>query len=154
MEDENIWEEGRIGISKLEHLTWKQGLDLYSCTECGRCHDVCPTFVTNKPLTLKKFNKSLLSHLRKEEKNLFLKGETSEDKKLVGDIIRPETLWACTTCRACEEVCPVSIEHVPRILGMRLNQVMIEEDYPEEISNTFKGLELSLIHICRCRRAN
>ena len=141
LEDENIWEEGRIGISKLEHLTWKQGLDLYSCTECGRCHDVCPTFVTNKPLTLKKFNKSLLSHLRKEEKNLFLKGETSEDKKLVGDIIRPETLWACTTCRACEEVCPVSIEHVPRILGMRLNQVMIEEDYPEEMSNTFKGLE-------------
>jgi len=122
-------------------LTWKQGLDLYSCTECGRCHDVCPTFVTEKPLTLKRFNKSLLSHLRQEEKNLFFKGQTAEDKKLVGDIIRPETLWACTTCRACEEVCPVSIEHVPRILGMRQNQVMIEESYPEEMANTFKGLE-------------
>ena len=107
LEDESVWEEERIGINKLQHLTWKQGLDLYSCTECGRCHDVCPTFVTEKPLTLKRFNKSLLSHLRQEEKNLFFKGQTAEDKKLVGDIIRPETLWACTTCRACEEVCPV-----------------------------------------------
>ena len=141
LEDESVWEEERIGINKLQHLTWKQGLDLYSCTECGRCHDVCPTFVTEKPLTLKRFNKSLLSHLRQEEKNLFFKGQTAEDKKLVGDIIRPETLWACTTCRACEEVCPVSIEHVPRILGMRQNQVMIEESYPEEMANTFKGLE-------------
>jgi len=141
LEDESIWEEGKIGINKLEHLTWKQGLDLFSCTECGRCHDVCPTFVTDKPLTLKKFNQSLLRHLRKEEKNLFSKGATAEEKILVGEIIRPETLWACTTCRACEEVCPVSIEHVPRILGMRQNQVMLEESYPEEMSNTFKGLE-------------
>ena len=141
LEDESVWEEGKIGINKLEHLTWKQGLDLYSCTECGRCHDVCPTFVTDKPLTLKRFNLSLLSHLRKEEKNLFTKGSTSEDKVLVGEIIRPETLWACTTCRACEEVCPVSIEHVPRILGMRQNQVMMEEKYPQEMSNTFKSLE-------------
>jgi len=140
-EDESVWDEGRIGINKLEHLTWKQGLDLYSCTECGRCHDVCPTYVTEKPLTLKRFNQSLLNHLRKEEKTLFRKGSTAEDKTLVGEIIRPETLWACTTCRACEEVCPVSIEHVPRILGMRINQVMMEESYPQEMSNTYKGLE-------------
>ena len=141
LEDESAWEEGRIGISKLEHLTWKQGLDLFSCTECGRCHDVCPTFVTNKPLTLKRFNQSLLHHLRNEETTLFRTGSTAEDKTLVGEIIRPETLWACTTCRACEEVCPVSIEHVPRILGMRQNQTMMEEAYPPEMANTFKGLE-------------
>ncbi|HIA57754.1 MAG TPA: (Fe-S)-binding protein, partial [Candidatus Lambdaproteobacteria bacterium] len=141
LEDESAWEEGRIGISKLEHLTWKQGLDLFSCTECGRCHDVCPTFVTDKPLTLKRFNQSLLHHLRNEETTLFRTGSTAEDKTLVGEIIRPETLWACTTCRACEEVCPVSIEHVPRILGMRQNQTMMEEAYPPEMANTFKGLE-------------
>ena len=141
LEDESAWEEGRIGISKLEHLTWKQGLDLFSCTECGRCHDVCPTFVTNKPLTLKRFNQSLLHHLRNEETTLFRTGSTAEEKKLVGEIIRPETLWACTTCRACEEVCPVSIEHVPRILGMRQNQTMMEEAYPPEMANTFKSLE-------------
>ena len=141
LEDESAWEEGRIGISKLEHLTWKQGLDLFSCTECGRCHDVCPTFVTNKPLTLKRFNQSLLHHLRNEEATLFRTGSTADEKTLVGEIIRPETLWACTTCRACEEVCPVSIEHVPRILALRQNQTMMEEAYPPEMANTFKGLE-------------
>ena len=141
LEDESTWEEGRIGISKLEHLTWKQGLDLFSCTECGRCHDVCPTFVTNKPLTLKRFNQSLLHHLRNEEATLFRTGSTADEKTLVGEIIRPETLWACTTCRACEEVCPVSIEHVPRILALRQNQTMMEEAYPPEMANTFKGLE-------------
>jgi len=80
LEDESAWEEGRIGVSKLEHLTWKQGLDLFSCTECGRCHDVCPTFVTDKPLTLKRFNQSLLQHLRNEESTLFRTGSTPEDK--------------------------------------------------------------------------
>ncbi|MBC8259812.1 MAG: (Fe-S)-binding protein [SAR324 cluster bacterium] len=141
LEDEKAWEDGRIGVNKLEHLSWKQGLDLFSCTECGRCHEVCPTFVTDKPLTLKWFNQSLLKHLRKEEATLFRTGATAEDKTLVGEIIRPETLWACTTCRACEEVCPVSIEHVPRILGLRQNQTMMEEAYPPEMANTFKGLE-------------
>ena len=141
LEDETLWEEGRIGVNKLEHLTWKQGLDLFSCTECGRCHDVCPTYLTDKPLTLKRFNQSLLYHLRNEESTLFLKGSTDEEKTLVGDIIHPDTLWACTTCRACEEACPVSIEHVPRIIGMRQNQTMMEEAYPPEMANTFKGLE-------------
>ncbi|MCH2284105.1 MAG: (Fe-S)-binding protein, partial [SAR324 cluster bacterium] len=141
LEDEALWEEGRIGVNKLEHLTWKQGLDLFSCTECGRCHDVCPTYVTDKPLTLKRFNQSLLQHLRNEESTLFMTGKTAEEKTLVGDIIHPDTLWACTTCRACEEACPVSIEHVPRIIGMRQNQTMMEEAYPPEMANTFKGLE-------------
>ena len=141
LEDEALWEEGRIGVNKLEHLTWKQGLDLFSCTECGRCHDVCPTYVTDKPLTLKRFNQSLLQHLRNEESTLFMTGKTADEKTLVGDIIHPDTLWACTTCRACEEACPVSIEHVPRIIGMRQNQTMMEEAYPPEMANTFKGLE-------------
>ena len=146
LEDEALWEEGRIGVNKLEHLTWKQGLDLFSCTECGRCHDVCPTYVTDKPLTLKRFNQSLLQHLRNEESALFMTGKTADEKTLVGDIIHPDTLWACTTCRACEEACPVSIEHVPRIIGMRQNQTMMEEAYPPEMANTFKGLERTLIH--------
>jgi Fe-S oxidoreductase len=79
--------------------------------------------------------------LRKEEATLFRTGSTADEKTLVGEIIRPETLWACTTCRACEEVCPVSIEHVPRILGLRQHQTMMEEAYPPEMANTFKGLE-------------
>ena len=70
LEDEKAWEEGKIGINSLEQLTWKQGLDLYSCTECGRCYDVCPTYVTGKPLTQKWVNQSLLRHLREEEGNI------------------------------------------------------------------------------------
>ncbi len=140
LENEEAWEEGRIGVNRLEQLTWKQGLDLYSCTECGRCHDVCPTYVTGKPLTLKWFNQSLLRHLRDEEQAMFLKGKGS-GKSLVGEVIDPDTLWACTTCRACEDACPVSIEHVPRILGIRLGQTMMEEAYPPEIASAFKGLE-------------
>ena len=72
LEDEKAWEDGKIGINSLEQLTWKQGLDLYSCTECGRCYDVCPTYVTGKPLTQKWVNQSLLSHLRKEEGNIYV----------------------------------------------------------------------------------
>ena len=83
LEDEKLWEEGRIGVNKLEHLTWKQGLDLFSCTECGRCHDVCPTYVTDKPLTLKWFNQSLLKHLRNEERTLFMTGKTADEKTLL-----------------------------------------------------------------------
>ena len=71
LEDEKAWEEGRIGINSLEQLTWKQGLDLYSCTECGRCYDVCPTYVTGKPLTQKWVNQSLIKHLREEEGNIY-----------------------------------------------------------------------------------
>ena len=103
----------------------RKGLALFSCTECGRCHDVCPTYVTDIPLTLKWFNQSLLKHLRNEERTLFTTGKTADEKTLVGDIIHPDTLWACTTCRACEEACPVSIEHVPRIIAMRQNQTMM-----------------------------
>ncbi|GIT71845.1 MAG: hypothetical protein Ct9H300mP28_16590 [Pseudomonadota bacterium] len=87
------------------------------------------------------FNQSLLQHLRNEESTLFMTGKTADEKTLVGNIIHPDTLWACTTCRACEEACPVSIEHVPRIIGMRQNQTMMEEAYPPEMANTFKGLE-------------
>ncbi|MBI4081435.1 MAG: (Fe-S)-binding protein [Candidatus Lambdaproteobacteria bacterium] len=141
VEDEKAWEEGKLGIDRLEHLTWKQGLDLYTCTECGRCYDICPTYVTGKPLTLKWFNDSLHDHLREEEGRLLRTGHTDESRQLVGDVIGHDTLWACTTCRACEEVCPVTIEHVPRIIGMRQAQTLMHEAQPEELNNTFRGLE-------------
>jgi len=141
LEDEDAWDSGKIGVNRLEHLTWKQGLDLYSCTECGRCHDVCPTYVSNKPLTQKWVNQSLLKHLRAEESHLAKHGTTHKDTALVGSIIAPETLWACTTCRACEEACPVAIEHVPRMIAMRQGQVLMEDNYPDELASAYKGLE-------------
>lgn len=141
LEDEKAWEEERIGVTRFEQLTWKQGFDLYSCTECGRCYDICPTYVTGKPLTMKWVNQSLLQHLREEEGTLYRTGTTSGNKELVGDVIAPETLWACTTCRACEDACPVAIEHVPRMIAMRQGETMMKEAYPPELNKTFKGLE-------------
>lgn len=125
----------------MEQLTWKQGLDVYTCTECGRCYDVCPTYVTGKPLALKWMNDSIRLHLEDQAHNIRKTGRSSEDVKLVGDVIQLDTLWACTTCRACEEVCPVSIEHVPRIIAMRQGQTLMAEAYPKELIPTFRGLE-------------
>ena len=140
-EDEAAWENESLGVNKIEQLTWKQGLDLLTCTECGRCFDICPTYVTGKPLTMKWVNDSLRLHLNEEAHNLRTTGASSGEKTLVGDVISHDTLWACTTCRACEEVCPVNIEHVPRIISMRQGQTLMAEAQPEELNNTFKGLE-------------
>jgi Fe-S oxidoreductase len=141
LESEEAWEKGGLGVDKIEQLTWKQGLDLYTCTECGRCYDICPTYVTGKPLTLKWFNDSLRHHLQEEAKTLRATGTASGKKELVGDVIQHDPLWASTTCRACEEVCPVSIEHVPRIVAMRQAQTLMHEAQPPELNNTYKGLE-------------
>ena len=141
LEDEQAWEREAIGMNRIEQLTWKQGLDLYTCTECGRCYDICPTYVTKKPLTLKWFNDDLRHHLMDEASQILKTGASSGAKTLVGDVISPDTLWSCTTCRACEEVCPVGIEHVPRIIAMRQGQVLMHDAYPEELKTTFKGLE-------------
>ncbi len=164
LEDEDAWEDESLGLNHIHQLNWKQGLDLYTCTECGRCKEVCPTYTTDKPLNLHEFNDSLKaellvnaekiinrSHLtatvkrekdgdRIEQIKTEIAGLNSE-KQLVGDIIAEDTLWACTTCRACEEVCPVAIEHVPRIIAMRQGQTLMAEAYPKELNPALKGLE-------------
>lgn len=140
-EDEKAWEDESLGVNRVEQLTWKQGLDLYTCTECGRCFDICPTYVTDKPLTMKWVNDSLRLHLEDQGNNIRKTGASAEDVSLVGDVISPETLWACTTCRACEAVCPVSIEHVPRIISMRQGQTLMAEAQPKELNSAFKGLD-------------
>ncbi len=164
LEDEAAWEEESLGINHIHQLNWKQGLDLYTCTECGRCKDVCPTYTTDKPLNLHEFNDSLKCELHANADNIIKRAKLSaatrnsddagqiektkqaisalnSDKPLVGEVIAPETLWACTTCRACEAVCPVTIEHVPRIIAMRQGQTLIAEAYPKELNPALKGLE-------------
>jgi len=164
LEDESVWEDESLGINHIHQLNWKQGLDLYTCTECGRCKEVCPAYVTDKPLNLHDFNDKLKSELSDNADNLIKKAElaasikqdgdaeliekTKADmaelnskNKLVGDVIAEDTLWACTTCRACEEVCPVTIEHVPRIVAMRQGQTLMEGVYPQELNTALKGLE-------------
>lgn len=164
LEDEIAWEEESLGINHIHQLSWKQGLDLYTCTECGRCKEVCPTYTTDKPLNLHEFNDKLKLELFENSENIIKRavlssvlkksgdkgqiGKIKEEiaglkskKKLIGDVIAEDTLWACTTCRACEEVCPVTIEQVPRIIAMRQGQFLISEAYPNELNPALKGLE-------------
>ncbi len=164
LEDEAAWEDESLGINYIHQLNWKQGLDLYTCTECGRCKEVCPTFTTDKPLNLHDFNDALKSELKDNADSIIkreklstmlhqdndagqtdkIKAEMTElnsKKQLIGEVITEDTLWACTTCRACEEVCPVTIEHVPRIIAMRQGQTLMAEAYPKELNTALKGLE-------------
>jgi Fe-S oxidoreductase len=164
LEDEAAWEAESLGINHIHQLNWKQGLDLYTCTECGRCKDVCPTYITDKPLNLHDFNDRLKFELFENATRIInqtrlsatgrpgmdsgqIADENSPDstlgsnKPMIGGVIAQDTLWACTTCRACEEVCPVTIEHVPRIIAMRQGQTLIAEAYPKELNTALKGLE-------------
>ncbi|MCP3950622.1 MAG: (Fe-S)-binding protein, partial [Desulfobacterales bacterium] len=164
LEDEDAWENESLGINHIHQLNWKQGLDLYTCTECGRCKEVCPAYTTDKPLSLHEFNDDLkhelldnadkiikragltasLASSEDEEQAQKVKEEIAalnSEKQLVGDIITEDTLWACTTCRACEAVCPVTIEQVPRITALRQGQFLMAEAYPKELNTALKGLE-------------
>src|SRR5579859_4027142 len=108
-----------IGLKDVEQLGWKQKLDLYACTECGRCQAVCPAHAAGQLLS----PKLLIMDLR----DALLDGEGigghvkhgNGHRELLGGSIQDETLWACTTCRACMDVCPLHIEHVPKIVDMR-----------------------------------
>ena len=125
MDEDAIFGAGRIG-----HFTWKQLLDFVSCTECGRCQSQCPAWNTGKPLS----PKLVVMDLRDE-----LFRETS--RALVPDVIADDVLWACTTCGACVEECPVDIEHVDAIIDMRRYAVMNEARFPPEAASMLRNVE-------------
>jgi Fe-S oxidoreductase len=123
----------RIGYARINHFSWKDVLDFYTCTECGRCSDNCPAFITQLTLDLR-------NHLYSREQEL----ESEKQLKpvdLVPEIIHPDVLWACTTCRACEEQCPVNITYVDKIVQMRRNLVVIKGEFPQELAKPFEGME-------------
>lgn len=99
-------------VHKIEEFSWKDMLDLYSCTECGRCQSVCPAYAAGLPLNPKTLITDLRDHLIETTHG-------TAERSLIGGVIAEETLWACTTCHACMDVCPVHIEHVPKIISMR-----------------------------------
>lgn len=141
-------EKEEFGAKAFTDLSWKQGLDLYTCTECGRCQTHCPTYLTGKPLTHKQVNQDL-KHWAWDHQKLVVtgkneKGEAQELPPLVaseGGILKPDTVWACTTCGWCETACPVFIENVPRLIDMRRYKVQVEADFPPEIQRVFEGIE-------------
>jgi Fe-S oxidoreductase/nitrate reductase gamma subunit len=141
LEDE---EAEQFGAADIEHLTWKQMLDGYSCTECGRCTDSCPAANTGKALSPKR----IIEQIRKRTEDkapLVLAGVEEQegvlDKTLVHDYISQEELWACTTCMACVQECPITIEHVDAIVDMRRNLSLMEASFPPELNTVFKNIE-------------
>ncbi|MCB1051846.1 MAG: (Fe-S)-binding protein [Acidobacteria bacterium] len=135
-------EEPKVGVKNAGDLIWKDALDVFTCTECGRCKDSCPTFLTDKPLSLKWVNDSLKHHLM-DKKEVF---KTSKDLEndlpdLVGEIINPDTLWACTTCGYCESACPIELEHLGKFYKMRQYKVMMDGDFPAELQDVFGNYE-------------
>ncbi len=212
-----------VGISRIEHFTWKAVLDFYTCTECGRCSDNCPAHKTGKMLSPKQFTLNLRDHLYSREHELLNrpggpagvvddghahhddhghgddhaghdhdhagddhghdhagddhgghdhKGHdhghddhghddhghhepvfppnpipipevTSAPVDLVPNVIHPDVLWACTTCRACEEQCPVMISYVDKIVAMRRNLVLVKGEMPAELASTFQAIEVN-----------
>jgi len=132
-----------FGVGQLDQFTWKDLFDSYSCTECGRCSDNCPATNTGKSL-----NPRLVIHDIKV--NLLKNGERIKNGKapvlpLIGagreGSIAEDVLWSCTTCGACMEVCPVSIEHVPKIVDMRRNLVEMKAKVPDELLPFFDSME-------------
>jgi Fe-S oxidoreductase len=145
-----------FGIGKVEDLTWKGLLDLGTCTECGRCQSQCPAWVTGKPLSPKQVILDLRDHafakapylLATEEDRAKLPDpvKAEAERPLVGTaemngVIDPEVIWSCTNCGACVEECPVDIEHIDHINGMRRHQVLVESAFPQEATTMLNNLE-------------
>ncbi len=141
----NLEEREDYGVHQVNQFTWKQLLDGYACTECGRCNSVCPALATDKPL----WPKEIILGVKEElfaEGNMLLAGKQQEVEEvkhepMVGGRIQEVSLWACTNCGACVEVCPVSIEHVQKIDDMRRYLVMEESRFPQEVTPLFNNLE-------------
>ncbi|UWG99075.1 4Fe-4S dicluster domain-containing protein [Dehalobacter sp. DCM] len=161
LEDENLTE---YGVGKIENFTWKQLLDSFACGECGRCMDNCPATQSGKPLNPKKLlSRTLKDHLLEKGAEMNKLGiKHAEDlsaddmaklvkkdregaqilqKQLIGDIFTRDELWACTTCSACQTLCPVSNEHVNKIIDMRRYEVMNENNYAPELQLAFRNVE-------------
>jgi Fe-S oxidoreductase len=134
-----------LGAATVTDLTWKELLDLYACTECGRCQSACPAWSTGKPLSPKLLIMNLRDHLFERGPQLLTArtdgAETVEPEALVPDVIDPEVVWSCTTCGACMRECPVDIEHVDHIVDIRRNLVMAESAFPAEAGALLRNLE-------------
>ena len=134
--------EMRIGARSVRDLTWKEGLDAFTCTECGRCKDACPTYLTGKPLALKWVFDSVKHHLLLQREALASAPPGDALPPLVPDVISDETLWACTTCGYCEAACPIELEHLPKFYRLRQNRVMMDGEFPHALRGIFAAYEV------------
>ena len=145
-----------FGVGKIEDFTWKQLLDLDACTDCGRCQDRCPAYLSGKPLSPRKVIQDLKAHLLdRSDALLGAKGANPGNgnngdgvKALIGEVITEDELWACTSCRACQEICPVFVEHIDKIIDMRRNLVLEQANIPETGEAVLRCIE-TRGHSCR-----
>ena len=160
-------EDAAFGVSAIEEFSWKDLIDVSTCTECGRCQSQCPAWNTGKPLSPKLLIMSLRDHLHAKAPYLKAGGGLVEGEEKLseeelaalpeavrleagrplvapaseGGIIDPDVLWSCTMCGACVEQCPVDIEHVDHIIDMRRYQVLIESSFPSEAGTMLRNIE-------------
>ena len=135
-------DELSFGAGTVPELTWKEILDTMSCTECGRCQDVCPAFATGKALSPKLLIMDLRDHVFAEGPKV-LADPGFEPSPLVPNAVTDEVVWDCVTCGACVQECPVSIEHVDHIVDLRRHLVMVESRFPSEAEPMLRDVERS-----------
>jgi len=152
---EAMSEDDVLGVGSLEHFGFKRMLDMYSCTECGRCQSQCPAWNTGKPLSPKLLIMDLRDHLYATGPYLLDENLAEEHKDLdllnmmlVGDrpgqvdaVLDFDVLWSCTTCGACVEECPVDIEHVDHIIDLRRYKAQMESSFPQEAAGMLRNIE-------------
>jgi Fe-S oxidoreductase/nitrate reductase gamma subunit len=129
-----------FGVERLADFIWKDDLDAFACMECGRCQDACPAFASGKPLSPKMilFNmeRSLLANAK-----ALTSGRRDDLKDVVPEPFSEGEIWACTTCGACQKECPVEIEHIAKIVGLRRSQVLMHSKFPPELNAFFRNIE-------------
>ncbi len=132
-----------FGVARVDRYSWKDLLDSFSCTECGRCQNVCPASITGKPLNPRAVIHDIKVNLLQNGSRLKQGAELS--RALISEggegSVSEESIWGCTTCGACMEACPVFIEQMPRIIQMRRHLVETEATFPEELLNLFENME-------------
>jgi len=132
----------RFGAKDVKDLNWLQLLNSYSCTECGRCTSECPANFTGKKLSPRKIMMDVRDRLEEVGRGIDKNGVNFNDKKaLLGDYVKPEELWACTSCNACVEACPINIDPLSIIMDLRRYAVMEESSAPSELNSVFSNIE-------------
>jgi Fe-S oxidoreductase len=136
-------DEIRLGSGTLTDMTWKQMVDTATCTECGRCQDVCPAYATGKELSPKLLIMDLRDHLLDQGPKLLSAEAGADPQPLVPNAVTDDVVWDCVTCGACVHECPVSIEHIDHIVDLRRHLVMAEARFPAEAEPMLRDVERS-----------